>query len=158
LLLTGIAQVVSNNGVVTAQRSGLFGEAGSAKRRGIKQGTFLFLLTMLVVPIAALITLALNIEPFLPVLAAILFGVGGLLRVIYALMFESGTTARDAITSASLPEITESRNALPPSYSIPISAYTSPTAGAWRDTNDLQGTPGSVTDSTTKLLQEEENQ
>jgi len=40
--------------------------------------------------------------------------------------------------------------ALPPQQSIPVSVYTAPTTGAWRDTNDLE--PASVTDATTRHL------
>jgi hypothetical protein len=73
-------------------------------------------------------------------------------------MFESGEASIDSVQStSSLPGV-ENHSALPPSYSAPASAYTSP-AGSWRDTNDVQPLSGSVTDSTTKLLQkEEENQ
>ena len=42
--------------------------------------------------------------------------------------------------------------ALPPQRSVPVEMYANPQAGAWRDTNDLQ--PTSVTESTTRLLKE----
>jgi hypothetical protein len=45
--------------------------------------------------------------------------------------------------------------ALPPQQSIPASAYAPPRAGSWRDTKDLE--PTSVTESTTKLLEKEDN-
>jgi hypothetical protein len=45
-------------------------------------------------------------------------------------------------------------SALPPQQSVPASAYTTPGAGRWRDTNDLE--PSSVTESTTRLLKEDE--
>ena len=49
-----------------------------------------------------------------------------------------------------------SAEALPPQRSIPVTDYVSPpAAGNWRDTNDLK-TPGSVTESTTKLLHHDE--
>ncbi len=44
--------------------------------------------------------------------------------------------------------------ALPPQQSIPASAYTTPRPGTWRDTNDLE--PASVTEGTTKLLNEDD--
>lgn len=46
------------------------------------------------------------------------------------------------------------RSALPPQQTMPVSAYTSPGPGNWRDTNDLQ--PNSVTESTTRLLDKDE--
>ena len=45
-------------------------------------------------------------------------------------------------------------SALPPQQSIPASAYVQPSAGSWRDTNDLQ--PTSITEGTTKLLEKDE--
>ena len=44
------------------------------------------------------------------------------------------------------------QTALPPQQSIPVSAY-APRPGTWRDTNDLE--PTSVTENTTRLLNEE---
>jgi hypothetical protein len=154
-LLTGIATVVATGGLIPEQRSGIAGSSSSPRRRGIMQGLFIFLLSFLIVPITAMISIALNIEPFLVAIAAVLFGVGGLLRNVYAFMFESGA-ARPTFNENLISEM-RSSPALPPSQSIPASAYTSPT-GAWRDTNDLQRQPGSVTDSTTKLLQKDEPQ
>ncbi len=154
-LLTGIAEVVASGGLIPEQRSGITGTSNSPRRRGIMQGLFIFLLSFLIVPITAMISIALNIEPFLVAIAAVLFGVGGLLRTAYAFMFESGAP-RSTFNERLLSEA-RSPAALPTSQSIPASAYTSP-AGAWRDTNDLQHQPGSVTDSTTKLLQKDEPQ
>ena len=155
-LLTGVAQVVANSGVVPAAQTTFTGTPDSPRRRGMKQGVFLFLLTFLVVPILALVTIQLNIEPFLPVLGLLLCGVGGLLRIAYALMFEPGIGNLSSTMPSALPGGAETRGALPASQSIPASAYSSP-AGMWRDTNDLQKQPGSVTDSTTKLLHKDES-
>ncbi len=151
-LLTGVAEVVANAGIVPSQQTGLTGETGSAKRRGVKQGAFLFLLTFLVVPILVMISIALSIKPFLPITAMFLFGGGGLLRIVYALMFASGAANTGSIRPGSLGSAAPDREALPPSRSTPASAYAAPLAGSWRDTNELQREPGSVTDTTTKLL------
>ena len=45
-------------------------------------------------------------------------------------------------------------SALPPSQSVPVGVYKAPATGSWRDTNDLQ--PSSVTENTTRLLDEQE--
>lgn len=155
--LTGVAEVVANNGLIPVARTGAAGTADSPRRRGIKQGVFLFLMTFLIVPLLALVTLALNIEPFLPVIGVLLFGMGGVLRVVYALMFEAGSgPAGLPQLSANTMPVMDNRAALPQGYAAPATNFT-PTAGSWRDTNDLQHQPGSVTDSTTKLLQNEED-
>jgi hypothetical protein len=153
-LLTGVAEIVKTGGLVPSKPPGIAGSLDSPKRRGIKKGIFWALLTILVVPVMGLITLILNIPPFLPVLGALIFAVGGLLRIAYAMLFESGNSP-ERTTENFLRDI-ENRNALPPAQSVPASIYTAP-GGSWRDTSDLQHVPGSVTDSTTKLLQKEEN-
>jgi hypothetical protein len=154
-LLTGVAQLVANKGIAPSGSTGFFGAAGSKKRRDAMQGVFIFLLTFLVVPILAMISLGLRLGPFLPVMGAFLFGIGGLLRTVYALMFESGEAGIGSVKPASLASQPENRGALPSSHSVPASVYASP--GSWRDTNELQHhEPDSVTDTTTKLLQKEE--
>ncbi len=50
----------------------------------------------------------------------------------------------------------DGQNALPPRQSIPANMYNAPRpAGSWRDTNDLE--PASVTESTTRLLEKDDN-
>jgi hypothetical protein len=44
--------------------------------------------------------------------------------------------------------------ALPGQQTVPASAYAPPRAGSWRDTKDLE--PSSVTESTTRLLDKED--
>jgi len=77
LLLTGIAEVVARDGIVEPRKTSIAGNVDSPKRRGIKQGAFLFLLTFVIVPILALISMALDIEPFLPVIGVFLVWGGG---------------------------------------------------------------------------------
>lgn len=160
-LLTGIAEVVANDGVVPAQKQSFFA-SGSPRRRGVMQGAFIFLLSFLIVPIMAMITVALNIEPFAVAGSAILLTMGGLLRIVYALMFESGVaggnTLEQNVMAASQQAMSGKREVseLSPGQSIPASVYAPPNAGQWRDTNDL-ATPGSVTDGTTKLLEREKD-
>ena len=162
-LLTGIAQVIENDGVVPQQSGSTFFASGSPRRRGVMQGVFFFLLTFLVVPIVAIMSMALNADPTLVAISAILFGVGGLLRVVYALMFESGlpggkTLEEKVLAGTPIVSSREKAGELPPAQSIPVNVYAAPHgAGHWRDTNDLAQTPGSVTDSTTKLLQKDED-
>lgn len=155
LLLTGVAQVVAQGGVLAAADPGLPKGAVTPRNRGLKQGLFIFLLAFLVVPILTIISVALNIEPYAVVLSAVLLTVGGMLRAAYALMFESNVPvlgASSSADSANLISGAHGAGALPPHQT---DLYSSP-AGNWRDTNDLvDRRPPSVTDSTTKLLQKE---
>ena len=157
-LMTGVADLVANGGS-TDLEAPKSTKPDSPRKRGIKKGLFIFLLAFLVVPIIAILTLMVNAEPFAVVISAILLGVGGLLRVAYALMFESGEPIGAAVDHAvyqSAQNIlggSQHPNALPPQQSVPASSYVPPTHGGWRDTNDLE--PSSVTDPTTKLLQKD---
>jgi hypothetical protein len=159
--MVGVTDLIANEGHIpgTTQTKGI-----TPKRRGVYQGVFIFLLSFLVVPIVTMITIALKAEPFAVVAAAVLFTVGGLLRIAYALMFESNVPG-SATMEGQVMEAVKSLSGrdpavreLPPEQSIPVNAYTAPSTGGWKDTSDLAKAPGSVTDSTTKLLQKDTNQ
>lgn len=158
--MSGVAALLAGGEVPGAAMQGK--KKDSPKKRGIKQGVFIFLLSFLVVPLVAMFHIATKTEPFLAAVAVFLFGVGGLLRIVYALMFESSESpdliAEAGVYPAPQQNIGGSRPAvsLPEGGSIPASVYSSPSAGKWRDTNDL-GEPLSVTDSTTKLLADEKS-
>jgi hypothetical protein len=159
-LLTAIAEIVANDGAIPETLQLIDTQAVSPRKKGIKQGLFIFLLTFLVVPIIAILTVMARAEPFAVVISAILLTVGGLLRIAYALMFESANsndTTLEQKVVAGTPKFLNKEpkaNALPPQQSIPVESYVPPIQGNWRDTNDL--TPHSVTDNTTKLLSKEE--
>lgn len=152
-LLAGTADLLLTGGV-SPQAPGRFGFGRSSRRnRGLKQGLFIFLLTFLVVPIISIITIAVNAEPFGVAIAAILLFVGGLLRMAYALMFESNETPTSSALNANFAEpaalgsgVNMDRHLAPQ----PAAAFVSPAAGRWRDTNELE--PTSVVEGTTQLL------
>lgn len=157
-LLTAVNDLLNTGGINPLARSAGSSNIQSARKRGIKQGLFLFLLTFLVAPLMGMITLALNIEPFLVGAAVIVCFIGGLLRMVYALMFESAESAaptlEEKVLAGTSPFRSSEPNALPPQHSVPVSQHFAPMAGTWRDTNDLQ--PVSVTENTTKLLEKDE--
>jgi hypothetical protein len=154
-LLTGATELLKTGGMIP--QSAPASSTGSARNRGLKQGLFIFLLSFLVIPILAIISVALQVrEPFVVALAAILLFVGGLLRMAYAMLFEASSGTTEA-TDPAMRAFTGQRSdphALPPQREMPVSAYAPPQTGNWRDTNDLQ--PTSVTESTTKLLNEDD--
>lgn len=158
-LMAGVGELIANAGN-TALSTSSSAKPDSARKRGLKQGLFIFLLTFLIVPIVSILTIWANVEPFGVAISAILLFVGGLLRMVYALMFESNNPGEKTIeqnvynTAQGLLNKRQNQNALPPQQSIPASSYIPPTHGNWRDTTDLE--PSSVTDNTTKLLQKDE--
>jgi hypothetical protein len=120
----------------------------------MKQGLFIFLLAFLIVPLLTMISIGLRIGPAPVIFAALLLTVGGLLRAVYAYMFESPVTPGDITTAnPSLNGMLGSERGLPPQRTYDASAYVS-AQGSWRDTSDLE--PTSVTESTTRLLEHEE--
>ena len=154
-LLTGIEQVITNEGSLPFIVLPKDPKAATPRKLGLKKGLMIFLLTFLVVPIITLISIALHIGPFFVAISAILLGVGGLLRMAYALLMESNepnemTLEENALASAkNLMGRYSNQNALPPQQSIPTNFY-APPVGNWRETNDL--VQPSVTDETTKFL------
>jgi predicted nucleic acid-binding Zn ribbon protein len=156
-LLTDVAEVVANKGISPYKTPSKLKKKDSPRKRGIKQGAMLMLVgTLLVVPIIAILIAWLGVEPFAVPIAAIISFMGGLLRIIYAFMFESPEVDEPAHgivpnTLASSP----AQKALPQEQSIPASAYNPPKPSQWIETNEL-AQPPSVTEGTTKLLEKDE--
>lgn len=158
-LLVGVGELLQTGGQNPLSVPHPTSPTQSPRRRGLKQGLFLFLLTFLVAPLMGMVSLALNIEPFLVGIAVIVCFIGGLLRMVYALMFEEAypsAAGSDNFLDAAKHHLNRaaSAGALPPQQSIPASAYSAPKTGSWRDTNELQ--PTSVVEGTTKLLEKDE--
>src|SRR5436190_11349637 len=158
-LLTAVGDLLQTGGQnpLAIARSG--SQTQSPRKRGIKQGLFLFLLTFLVAPIMGMISIALRMEPFLVGISVIVCFIGGLLRMVYALMFESAepgapTLEEKVLAHAAALNDTRQQKGLPQHQSMPAANFVAPAGGNWRDTNDLQ--PVSVTESTTRLLDRDE--
>ena len=160
-LLAGIAEIVANGGILPGDHRLTSRPVSTPRKNGIKQGLFIFLLSFLLVPLAIMISLGIDAPPVVAIMLAICLTAGGLLRMAYALMFESNDSGDSAQLEPNMMTVAANYlnrhtppNELPPQQSIPASAFVSPQTGAWRDTNDLNE-PDSVTDNTTKLLQKE---
>ena len=159
LLLTEIANVVANEGIVPGKAKG---KTTSARLRGMKQGVFLFLLALLVLPIAAIITVANDAEPYVAAAVFFLTVVGGLLRIVYALMFESaepGSATLEENVMAGTGKLLKRKRQKAELKAAPANAevYSAPAQSKWLDTNELATPPpASVTDNTTKLLEKED--
>ena len=154
-LMTGLAEVVLTGGV-PQQTTPTGTKLPTPRRRGLKQGGGWFLFGVIFVPILAILAEILRFNDEIVGLAAVVFFVGGIVRMLYALIFESGNPADKTLeenvmqTAQKFMNKKPDVNALPPQQSIPVDNYAPPRQSNWRDTNDLE--PSSVTDSTTKLL------
>lgn len=157
--LAGVSYLMANDGNLPDAEAERSSKPDSKRRRGLKKGLMIFLLTFLIVPIAAVLTFAAHVnEPFAVAILAILFGVGGLLRMAYAMLFESNDEIADTTRRFKTPleKVLEKKEArsLPNQTSIPVTDYAAPRAGNWRDTNDLA--PHSVVENTTRQLRKDE--
>ena len=158
-LMTGLAEVVITGGL-NQQLETTVGKPITPRRKGLKQGGGLFLAGIFIVSILAVLQEMFRFSEDIVALAAVIFFLGGILRMVYAL-FESGNPAEKTLeekvmqTAQRLLNKKPQVNALPPQQSILVDVYASPVQTNWLDTNDLPP-PASVTDNTTKLLQKEE--
>lgn len=127
------------------------------KKNGVVFGIFWFIfLTMFSTAFFGI----LNAPEELIAIIAITGVFGAMMIILASLIFLPSSTPpgvfspqfRNAQTPAGLYGVNQP--ALPPQQSIPASAYTTPGPGTWRDTNDLE--PTSVTENTTRLLNEDE--
>ena len=150
-LLTGTAELLQTAGAAPKP-----GKHRSPRSSGILTGVFMIMLMFLVAPIIGLILrFGLDmVNPWPVGIVVALLGVGGVLRIVYALMFESKYPAALTQGQRELPTPASgfSTAALPPQRTTPASEYASP-ASAWRDPETA--VPGSVTDNTTKLLEKD---
>lgn len=131
------------------------------RQKGIRQGAMLMLCTLLVVPLLAIFGVAmLNLPGELVALAAVGLPVGGFLRIMYALLYESSAPASPAALQPSymppsaipnyLGTPQQQSHTLPPRQAAPIPAPVRPQRF---NTGELVEPPrASVTDHTTRLL------
>jgi hypothetical protein len=126
----------------------------SPRRKGVRQGVILLFIFMVSMPLYGLIGKAVFALPPL-------FLMAGLMRILYAVIFQEGAPRRKKQDS-SLPYVapittdqpgTEGRgSALPPSHSMPVPVFS--TRGL--DTAEMVSPP-SVMEHTTKLLDESQD-
>ena len=147
-LLTGTAELLRTGGALQTGS-----DLPSPRSRGIRQGLFLFLLVFIVAPILGMISVfAFRVPPWPMGIAIFLLAGGGLLRMAYALMFESNNPSPPSVTGEinSGPDLATS--ALPPARTVPASEYVSPRSFSASKTAEI---PPSVTEGTTRLLEKE---
>ncbi len=133
----------------------------SPRQKGIRQGLMLMLSTFLIVPLLAIFGVALlNLPGEIVALAAVGLPVGGFLRIMYALLFESNAQSLPAAPQPSyVPPPTipnylgtpqQQSHALPPR---PPAHVPAPQRPQRYNTGELVEPPrASVTDHTTRLL------
>jgi len=129
----------------------------SPRSKGVRQGALLMLSTILVVPIVAILSVNLALFPHIVIpLAAIFCFIGGLLRMLYALMMEDTNVPIGPAQLATYapPQAPQLEGRRP----IASAQGSFNPAQAWRprpNTAEIL-TPPSVTENTTRLLNKED--
>jgi hypothetical protein len=130
----------------------------SPRSKGLRQGAMLMLSTLVIVPVTAILGVALlDLPGELVGAVAIICFMGGFLRMMYAMLFESTEAPEPAnapqqyVPPASVPNYLGTPHipaSLPPQQSAPVNTYRPPRRF---DTGEI-APPSSVTDHTTRLL------
>ena len=159
--LGGVAELLAQGGVLKTGGEELREQALSPRRRGVRQGILMMLLGTVVVPILAILNAYQDDTTLLDILVpvcAIIFFAGGLMRILYALLFEPSTPGVEGILPADVPPAMPAQlkaggraSALPPAQGTPVSDFTP----RRMNTAELVRPP-SVTENTTRLLDEEQ--
>jgi hypothetical protein len=132
----------------------------SPRSKGIRQGAMLMLSTLLVVPIVSILSVNLlyEVSHIIIPLAALFCFVGGLLRILYALLME------DAVPEMGFEQMAGYAPPAAPQFERPAHNAALPPAAAnqapiWRprpNTAEIYQPPPSITENTTRLLDKDE--
>jgi hypothetical protein len=155
--MDGVLQLLGNGGILPTSFVDSKGRNISPRSLGLRHGVMSMLLALLIVPITAILSVSAGFHPkmLIPLTALIFFG-GGLLRIIYALLFEEDIQrVKPPPPSSYNPPMMPSQSgamprgqaALPPQQSTPVSGWRQRT-----DTAELVRPQSSVTENTTRLL------
>ncbi|HEX8708114.1 MAG TPA: zinc ribbon domain-containing protein [Pyrinomonadaceae bacterium] len=157
--LAGVLELLTSGGVLPVRLAEGQETDLSPRRKGVRQGVMMMLMGAVIVPILAVLDSfehgPSTLDRLVP-LAAILFFAGGLMRIIYAIVFEQNTARSQALPANISPAMPSQLNAgmragaLPPPQSTPVPVFR-PQAG-----NTAELVPPSVTENTTRLLDETE--
>jgi hypothetical protein len=156
--LEGVLQLLGSGGAVPVYQPAGPREM-SARRKGVRQGAALFLAGAVLVPMLGIINgfaHGPNLLDILVPLAAVIFFLGGLMRMLFAALSEEGAPRPHHIITTSFAPITLPQpGAHPPPALPPAQNY--PAAG-WRprpNTAEVRQ-PSSVTENTTRLLDKDD--
>jgi hypothetical protein len=153
--LSGVLALLANGGVPAQSETSVVPKQLSPRSRGYRQGALLILIGVVLTPILGILT-DIGLSEVFPALAAVICFMGGFTRMLYARMFEEKTPQHrpDSLPSyippagpAAFGAGSARPAALPPQRSVPAPSWRRP-----NDTADLAQPPPSVTENTTRLL------
>lgn len=151
-LLTGIAEVVANDGIVAGSTDRRKRLRSKFRKKGVRQGIFILVLNLLFSPILLTFIKISEMPPVIFFLTVFIFFVLGIIRIAYSLLFEIETESssdKNTEVQKTFPSINKTE-ALPAAETNLISDFVPPVKGTWRDSKDL--IYSSITDVTTRQL------
>jgi hypothetical protein len=152
--LSGVIGLLASGGVpAMIEPAALHPRKLSPRRRGVRQGLLMLLIGAIITPILGILS-DVGFPEIIVAITAIIFFWGGIIRMIYAAIFEE---AASSAAQATLPAYSPPANAtqfgagarqsaLPPQRSAPVTGWRQPT-----NTAEMVAPP-SVTENTTRLL------
>jgi len=155
--LDGVATLLATGGAVPTRYVQPSYKELSPRSKGVRQGALLMLSTLLLVPLVAIIGVGvLNLSGAIVGITAVTCFLGGLLRILYALLMEEAVPPANPESIAGYPQPGMPHFARPVQNSAlpPASVNTA----AWRprpNTAEIYQPP-SVTENTTRLLDKDE--
>ena len=121
----------------------------SSRRKGVRQGGTLMFVGAALVPILALIVAMTGINTEI-ILTGVILLIAGLARLLYAAVFEEGVPA--AAPPAAPQTVAQLFGPAQPHAALPHHKAPAPASFRRRDTAELAVPPASVTENTTRLL------
>jgi hypothetical protein len=158
-LLDGVAEVMASGGALPTRFVQLGGyKQLSPRSKGIRQGAMLMLSTILVVPLISVISVFILGHPeiIVPITAMICF-IGGLLRILYALLMEESVPQMETGEVAGYAPASTPQLGRPDRHSALQPPSANPATG-WRprpNTAEIYQPP-SITENTTRLLDKDD--
>ena len=156
--LEAVLQVLATGGMLPSF-AGEGIKAPSPRRKGVKQGGALLLLGVILVPLLGVLSSfnAGNLFDILTPMAAIVFFLGGLIRMLFAALFEEGAPHYRPMMPPYAPPPTLVQFQTPPRASaLPPAQVPPPTAWRMRPNTAEIAQPPSVTENTTRLLDKDD--
>jgi len=142
--MEGMEEFINKGGIPLEQQDSSQ-KTDSPRKRGVKQGGLMIFATFIVVPLLAILSEGAGLPEEIVAFAAVFLFWGGILRILYALIFQRKSVANEAdkgfiasVKETFLGKTEQTQNALPPQQAQPAASFHEPPLGNWRETNDLE--------------------
>jgi hypothetical protein len=157
--LEGVLHILASGGMLPSVAHMQGSSEPSPRRKGVKQGAMLLLLGVIIVPLLGILNSfnGSNLFDILTPMAAIFFFVGGLVRILYAALFEEGAPRyRPMVQTYTPPQMPAQFQSIPRAPALPPVPAQPPTGWRSRPNTAEIPQPPSITENTTRLLDKDD--